>query len=152
MKVRIDIVDGLTEDELIIRCREFGDSQRKIQAYALELAKGVTGLACYKDGAEYYFSLSEVLFFETEGDVVYAHTRNDSYKIKQRLYELEELLPKSFVRASKSSIVNTARIHSVRKNLTASSLVEFPRTSKRIYVSRRYYPELKARLDERSRL
>ena len=62
------------------------------------------------------------------------------------------MLPSSFVRIAKSAIVNTAKIYSVARDLTASSRVQFSGTHKQIYVSRRYYQNLRQRLQERSPL
>ena len=152
MKIRIDLVDGLEEEEIIIRCSRVDDTVARIQKKILEEANGRHKLVFYKDGDAYYFPLEDVLFFETDGDHVYAHTANDAYRIRYRLYELEEMLPSSFVRIAKSAIVNTAKIYSVARDLTASSRVQFSGTHKQIYVSRRYYQNLRQRLQERSPL
>lgn len=61
----------------------------------------------------------------------------------------EELLPRTFLRISKSAIVNTNKIYSIHRNLTASSLIAFQHTHKQIYVSRAYYKLLKNKLDEK---
>ena len=59
-----------------------------------------------KDNIEYYISLNEVLFFETEENNVFAHTLENVYQVKYKLYELEKILPGNFMRVSKSSILN----------------------------------------------
>lgn len=68
---------------------------------------------------------------------------------KIQLYELEELLPGSFMRISKSAIVNTSHIYSISRNLTASSVVAFADTHKQVYVSRYYYKPLINKLEEK---
>ena len=50
------------------------------------------------------------------------------------------------MRISKSCIVNLDYIYSITRNLTASSVVEFVGSSKRILVSRSYYKALMERL------
>ena len=90
-----------------------------------------------------------ILFFETEDNQVFAHTKKDVYQTKYRLYELEELLPGSFIRVSKSTILNVSHVLSIKKNLTASSEVWFEGTHKQVYVSRNYYKQLKQRLEEK---
>lgn len=101
-------------------------------------------------GREFAVSLNKVLFFETETDYVYAHTHDGSYKVKYRLYELEELLPHQFQRISKSAIVNCDLIASIERNLSSSRSVQFYNTHKIVYVSRMFFPILKKHLDERS--
>ena len=149
MKLRIEVTDGLSEDEVIIRCGRVDDSVQKLQAYIQSIS--APKLVFYKGVQEYYLSLDEVLFFETEGEQIYAHTKNDAFRVKHRLYELEEILPHYFLRAAKGTIVNTTQIYSISRNLTASSQVKFASTHKQIYVSRHYYGRLKDKMNERRR-
>ena len=151
MKIRIEVVDGLPEDEVIIRCGRVDETVNKIYASVFEQLHSELQLTFYKQNEEYYFPLDDVLFFETEDEHVYAHTKDDAYRIKYRLYELEEQLPKYFVRAAKSTIVNVTQVYSVTHNLTASSLVQFSGSHKQVYVSRYYYKELRQRMNDRNR-
>lgn len=149
MKVHIEVAPELSEDEVWIRCRSVDETVRKIQRFVQEQAESEPSITFYRENREYYFPLDEVLFFETEGERVYAHTASDAYLIKLRLYELEQRLPRSFIRAAKSTIVNLRAIYSITRNLTASSLIQFTGSHKQVYVSRFYYKELRRRLQER---
>ncbi len=149
MRVSIEETPGLAEDEIIIRCAKADDSIRALYAKISGISGQTPRIALYKDQSEYFFSLENVLFFETEGDSVYAHTAADSFQTKSRLYELEKLLPAVFIRVSKSTILNAARVLAITRNLTSASLVEFEGTHKHVYVSRRYYAALKTALSER---
>lgn len=152
MKIHIEIIDNnIEEDEIIIRCGRVDEKIRKIQQFIIEHNSSDNKFTFYKQNKEYYFPLDEVLFFETDGEGVYAHTTNDAYRIKYRLFELEEILPRQFIRAAKSSIVNTAKIYSITRNLTASSLINFINSHKSVYVSRYYYRELRKQMDERKK-
>jgi len=150
VKIRIELVNDLAEDEVLIRCGRVDDTIQKIHQYILEQSLLGTKITFYKENQEFYFPLDDVLFFETEGEHIYAHTAKDAYRIKYRLYELEKILPKNFVRAAKSTIVNIIQVYSITRNLTASSLVQFIDSHKQVYVSRYYYQELRLRLSERS--
>ena len=192
MKIRIDLVDDLTEDEVLIRCGRVDDKILKIQQFISEqgaqpapaasapaasapAASAPTApapaasapaapapaasrsaqsqpaeMTFYKDNQEFYFPIGNVLFFETDGDRIYAHTASEVFRIKYRLYELDAVLPKQFVRASKSAVINVTHVYSVSRNITASSLVEFKNSHKHVYVSRHYYKEVRQRLNERS--
>lgn len=149
VKIHIELVNGLDEDEVLIRCGRVDENIQKLQQYILDLSSEPK-IVFYKQNQEFYFPLNEVLFFETEGEYIYAHTANDSYRIKYRMYELEDILPKNFVRTAKSAIVNITQIHSIERNLTASSLIQFVGSHKQVYVSRYYYKDLRQRLNERS--
>lgn len=151
MKVRIEIDDSVTEDEVVIRCRSFDSNTARIQQALNELTEK-SDLSFFKDNTEYFMPIDMILFFETSPTGIDAHTRDDVFTIKKKLYELEEMLPRSFMRVSKSAILNLNKVYSVEKNITASSLVRFMGTDKIVYVSRIYYKAMKQRLDERRRL
>ena len=146
MKIRIEVAPDLDEDEVIIRCGRVDDTIRRIHQFVAQEAQAGSAITFYKENQEFYFPLENVLFFETEGEHIYAHTADDAYRIKHRLYELEALLPRDFIRASKSTIINVRRIYSISRNITASSLVKFVGSHKQVYVSRYYYGALRERL------
>ena len=147
MKLRIELTDGLQEDEVIIRCGRIDENVSKLQAFIQNIS--VPKMVFYKGSQEYFLQFDEILFFETEGEQIYAHTTEDAFRVKHRLYELEELLPHYFIRAAKGTIVNTTRIYSINRSLTASSQVKFSGTHKQIYASRHYYGALKEKLGKR---
>lgn len=149
MKIRIEIEDNLKEEEIIIRSAGLTEEVQKIQKAIADVVAMEQKYSFYKGETSYYLSLDEILFFETEGNEVQAHTKTDIYRTKYRLYELEEMLPGSFMRVSKSTILNTKCIYAMTKSLTASCVIEFQNTHKQVYVSRYYYKPLKNRLEEK---
>ena len=149
MKVRIEIEEGLAEEEVIIRCGSLNDTVVGLQNYISRQGNGKRCLALRKEETDYYIPLEGIYFFETEGREIRAHTAEDIFISPHKLYELENLLPGSFMRISKSCIVNLDYIYSITRNLTASSMVEFTGSSKKILVSRGYYKALLERLRAR---
>jgi len=147
VKLRVEITDDSDEDEIIIRCSQIDENVSKLQNFIQNMS--TPKMVFYKGTQEYYLPLEEILFFETEGEQIHAHTKDDAFRVKHRLYELEEKLPHYFIRAAKGTIVNTTRIYSINRNLTASSQVKFNETHKQIYVSRHYYGTLKEKLGKR---
>lgn len=149
MKIKIEIDESLSEDEVLIRCRGLTEQVTEIQKAVSEVVNTSQKFVFYRGNTEYYLALEEILFFETDGDGINAHTRDNIYQTKYKLYELEDLLPGCFMRISKSSIVNTNHIYSISRNLTASSVVAFAGTHKQVYVSRYYYKPLVNKLEEK---
>lgn len=149
MKIKIEIDESLSEDEVLIRCRGLTEQVTEIQKAVSEVVNTSKRFVFYRGNTEYYLALDEILFFETDGDGINAHTRDNIYQTKYKLYELEDLLPRCFMRISKSSIVNTNHIYSISRNLTASSVVAFAGTHKQVYVSRYYYKPLINKLEEK---
>lgn len=149
MKIKIEIDDSLDEDEITIKCKEFDESIKKIQTAISSATSSNQNFVFYKNETEYYFPLSSILFFESDENKILAHSADDVFTVKYKLYELEEILPRSFMRVSKSTIINTSKIYSISKNISSSSLVKFPNTYKQVYISRYYYKGLKEKLNEK---
>jgi len=147
LKLRIEVIDDGAEDELIIRCSSIDENVRKLQAFVQSLSQ--PKLTFFKGTQEYFLPLEEILFFETDNEQIYAHTKNDAFLVKHKLYELEGILPHAFIRAAKGTIVNTSRIYAINRNITSSSQVSFGGTHKQVYVSRHYYKTLKDKMKER---
>lgn len=149
MKVHIEVDDSMSNDEVLIRCGRADEDIRNLCQLILEHGGAEPNITFYKGNMEYYFPLKNVLFIETDGDHIYAHTEDDAFMIKYRLYELQDLLPRSFVRVAKSTIVNSAKVYSVTRNITSASLIQFADSHKQVYASRNYYKDLQQRLQER---
>ena len=146
MKVRIELDPQMDEPEMIIRAPRLTEEVARLQQLILEQKR--TPLTFYKDRSEYFVDVSEILFFETDGEKIYGHTREEAYEVRQKLYELEEILPIAFCRISKSTIVNAKQIYSIEKSFSGTSTVNFYQTHKQVHVSRHYYQLLKERLKE----
>ncbi len=149
MKVKIEIEENLAEEEVIIRCRELSDSIVSLQNYISRQGGGKKCLSLKNADTEFFVPMEEILFFETQGREIRAHTAERIFNCDYKLYELEELLPGSFMRVSKSAIVNLDHVYSVTRNLTASSVMEFSGSSKRAFVSRAYFKAVVERLKAR---
>jgi len=149
MKIKVDIDQTTIENEVIIRCRELSDEVLLLQKQLSEIIASKLKLEVIKRDATYYLKPDEILFLETTDLYLAVHTKNDIYSARQRLYELEESLPSSFIRISKSAIVNTTNIRSVKKNITGPSEIEFEGTVKKAYASRNYLKALMNRLEEK---
>ena len=115
----------------------------KLQTLLSSAAGQKEQIVFYKDDTEFFLPLDNILFFETDGGGIRAHTADDEFDVKYKLYELEDRLPRSFVRVSKSAILNARMVYSITKNLTGASKVEFRNTHKIVYCSRNYYKTLK---------
>ena len=149
MKLRIEIDENLEEPEVVVRCGCLTDEVTHLQQ-AISKASGASQKSVfYKGSTEYYLTLNDILFFETDENGISAHTKDNVYQTRYKLYELEELLPGSFMRVSKSAILNTSHIYSIKRNLTAASAVTFQGTHKQVYVSRYYYKPLISKLEEK---
>ena len=149
MRVKIEIEEGLAEEEVIIKCGCLSESVINLQNYISKQGNSKRCLPLSSGDTEYYIPMEEIYFFETEGREIRAHTADKLFFCNYKLYELEELLPGNFMRISKSAIANLDHIYSITRNLTASSEVEFNGSNKKALVSRAYYKALIERLSIR---
>lgn len=93
MKIQIECDDTIEETLVKIQCRELDDTVKRLQQALAEAAKEKQLFVFYKGDTEFYLSLSDILFFETDGGIIQVHTKDDIYQTNYKLYELEELLP-----------------------------------------------------------
>ncbi len=100
-------------------------------------------LSATRDGQRFEVPVVDLFYAESVDDRVFLYTASDSYEIRMKLYELEELLKnQSFLRISKSMLVNLMKIASVRPALNGrfSALLK---NGEEIIISRKYVPAFK---------
>ena len=145
MKIHLDIDDSLPGAEITLRGS--AEDVAKLQNAILTATRQTQKLTLSRDGRDYFVSATNVLFFESVDGKTWAHTAGEIYEIHARLYELEQILPPSFARVSKSSLANTTQIWSIQKNLAGPSVVKFRGSQKQISLSRSFYKPLIERLN-----
>ena len=147
LKVKIVTDEELPADTVVIHCRDVDENILRLKRAAE--AMGSADVAFFKGGKQFFPPLDSILFFETESNFLSAHTADDVFQVKAKLFELENTLPQKFVRVSKSAIVNVKHIYSVEKGLASATLISFAGTDKQLYAGRSYLKVLKLRLGER---
>jgi len=146
LRIKIENSDG--NDEIIIRCRERDGRILEIERALDNALKGTGEMTLYTSGTEFYVAKNDILFFESEGDKIYARTADKSYLAGYKLFELEDLMPSYFVRISKSTIANVKAISSLRREVTGNGEITFKNCDRRAYFSRGYYKKLRDKIDE----
>lgn len=152
MKITVNVDENCIENEIVIKCSEINEEIIYLQKLLATQNNNRMKIELFKNNIEIYEAIENIIFFETENDEIRAHTREDIFTTKSRLYELEQMLPYYFCRISKSAIVNVREIYSITKNITASSKIEFRNTHKNIFVSRGYFKPLKSKINEIRRI
>ena len=82
------------------------------------------------------------------GKTYATHSNNRRFPLKQWLYELQEILPKTFIRINKSTLANRRCIRRFTANFSGAVDAVFQCGYKE-YVSRRCFAEIKRRFEER---
>ena len=81
-----------------------------------------------------------------DGKTYAIDSENRHYRLKQRLYELEQQLPSSFIRINKSALANETRLDKFQVTYAGSVDAVF-KCGYREYVSRRCFAQIKRRLE-----
>lgn len=86
---------------------------------------------------------NDVFSIFTENKKILARSSRGLFKLKNRLYEIEENPPnESFVRISNSEIVNFSKVSSLDTSITGTITLKFMNGEK-TFVSRRYVEKIK---------
>lgn len=147
MKFRL-IVDKSREEEIVATVH--GPCQLTQQIEQLVMAhNGTDRIYGYTEDSAVLLSFANIECITVlEGKTYAIDTKGSHYRLKQRLYELEPLLPASFIRINKSSFANESRLD--RFCVTYSGAVDaLFRCGYREYVSRRCFRQIKRRFDNK---
>ena len=100
-------------------------------------------LSAIRDGKRFEVPVVDLFYAESVDERLFLYTAADSYEIRMKLYELEDLLKnKCFIRVSRSMIVNLMKITSVRPALNGRFSAVL-KNGEEIIISRKYVPALK---------
>lgn len=143
MKITIlEPADG-EEDEIILRCRHIDEPLLKL-IYAAKA--GQDRITALQDGKFFQVVPKEIFYFEAVDNKVFLYLEKEVYETKRKLYELEEQLGGTdFFRASKSCIVNLAKVKSVSPAFSGR-FEALMKNGERVMISRQYVPALKEKL------
>lgn len=72
MKLRIEISDDCTADEVIIHCKEKDETVCRLEAAFTEIVKRDTQLALFDGSSEHYISMRDILFLEIKRQINYS--------------------------------------------------------------------------------
>ncbi len=143
MKIVIESPREGEEDEIIIRCRELDDEMMRMINL---MRSGKTRITGYRDSVIRQLLPKEIYYFEAVEGKVFAYCEKEVFEVREKLYEIEELLARSDLqRISKSVIVNISLIEYVSPML-GSRLTAVMKNGEKVIISRQYVPALKKKL------
>lgn len=141
MKVSLDIDSNYEETKVTIHCKEMDDTIKEI----LDFLKGrESEFIVGKDGdQQHILKMDEIDYFYSQADAVFAVTAKGEFKVKEKLYELEQILsPRQFVRLSKSVIGNLHQLSHFEASFNGTLCVYF-KSGMKEYVTRHYVSSIK---------
>ena len=145
MKFKL-IIDPGVEEEVVATVRERSALTDKIESLVREYS-GENQLTAYRDDELLRLSFDEIECITVVAGKTYAiDTKGSQYRLKQRLYELEEILPTTFIRINKSALANEKRLERFFATYSGGINARF-KSGYEEYVSRRCFAVIKRRYD-----
>ena len=145
MKFRL-IIDKTQEEEVCITAHARTELTDRIENLVLQHS-GSDRIAAYLGNDVKMLPLHKIECITViAGKTIAIDRTGTRYLLKQRLYEVEELLPASFIRINKSAIANENHLERFAATITGGMDAVF-KCGYREYVSRRCFSSIKRRYD-----
>ena len=138
------IIDKTKEEEVVATVHGPSTLTEKIQQLVQEYTGADRVAAWLEDDIKMLPFTQIACITVLDGKTFAIDSKGVHYRLKQRLYELEGMLPPSFIRINKSSIANEQMIERFAANFSGAVDAVF-RGGYREYVSRRCFAEIKRR-------
>ena len=143
MKFKL-IIDKEKDEEIVATVHERNPLIDELEAL---ISKHTDRIPGYTEDDIKMLSFSEIECVTVLDGRTYAiDSWNCHYRLKQRLYELEELLPSSFIRINKSTLANETALDRFTVTVAGSVDAVF-KCGYKEYVSRRCFAQIKRRLE-----
>ena len=143
MKFKI-IIDKTKEEEIIATVHAPSALTEKIQQLVQEFT-GTDRVAAFLEDDIKMLPFAEIACITVQDGKTWAVDQTGKrYRLKQRLYELEAVLPASFIRINKSALANEQLIERFAATFSGAVDAVF-RGGYREYVSRRCFAQIKRR-------
>lgn len=141
MKVKYRINENLPEDEIIIECKKITDQLLEIEHFMN--TKSVHSIIGEQNSRIFPIKASSVEIIYAENRKTIVLSKGEIYESKNTLAKFETILPRSFVRISKSVIANTKHIKSIEAEFSGNYTLMFLSGNKET-LARSYVKNLKS--------
>ncbi len=140
------IIDTSKEEEIVATVHGRSALTDQIESLVLQHT-GADRIAAFAEDEMKMLSFADIECITVLDGRTYAiDKRNQKFRLKQRLYELEAQLPSHFIRINKSTLANEKRIERFAPSFSGAVDAVF-QCGYREYVSRRCFAEIKRRYD-----
>lgn len=144
----VKLEENISQEEIEVLIR-YAKKTRMVEQLR-ELIESVDKtVKCRADSGEMWIKASDIFYIESVDKRTFVYGDKAVYRTEFRLYQLaEELMSAGFVRASKSCLINSNMLQSIRPLLN-SRLEATLTNGEKINVTRKYIPEIRSRLERR---
>lgn len=136
------IIDKVRDEEILIYAHKKSEIIDEIERIAANAEAQLIG---YLRGEIVKLDIRQIYCFSVEDGKLYAVCENQNYLIKARLYNVEQMLDKGFIKINQSSIANISKIKKFDASISGTLKVIF-KNGYTDYVSRRNIKKVKERI------
>lgn len=145
MKFRL-IIDKTKDEEVVITAHAPSDLTDKIAALVTENT-GSNTIPAYTEDDLVLLSFSQIACVTVlDGKTCAIDAKGTQYRLKLRLYELEQLVPANFIRINKSTLANESHLERFTATYSGGINAVF-KSGYEDYVSRRCFANIKRRFE-----
>lgn len=151
IKVRTNISNEYQDIEVCINAPAINQEVQMLENELLSItSKSVKQIIAMQDNDIFIINVSDIILFFSEEKNNFCKTKDGIYRIKEKLYYLEEMLsPKDFIRISNSAIINVNHVKCFNTSIIGKIIVKFKDGSEES-VSKRKTSEIMKFLKDRS--
>ena len=127
IKVRTNISNEFQNIEVCINAPEKNEDVQMLENELLSRSsKSIKQIIAMQNNDIFIINISDVIVFFSEEKNNFCKTKYGVYKIKEKLYYLEEVLPsKDFIRISNSAIININHVKCFNTSIIGKIIVKF---------------------------
>ncbi|MCI8358968.1 MAG: LytTR family transcriptional regulator [Lachnospiraceae bacterium] len=139
MKVELQISENIDEPYIVIHSNKMTAQIQQI----MEILQSPGNVITVMDNDQLIvLEPSEIYMLRMEDERLNVYCQQKKYVSGKRLYEMEKILGSTFMRISKSTLINLKQISRVESSFHGSMLVILKNGNKD-YISRKYLPDFK---------
>lgn len=144
MKVNLFLSKDVDEPYADIHTDQLTDNISK--AISILESEEASDMLAVKKGSDIaLLEFNDIYMFRVEDKQVNVYTEKSNYLVKKPLYQIEEELNQSFIRISKTTIVNLKKIDRVAPSLKGMMFIQL-KNGLKDNISRKYLPDFKEAL------
>lgn len=152
IKINTNISSEFEETSVIINAPELSDEIQNLIQYISNINTIPNQIVANKNNQVYFIDVEKIICFFSKDKYNYVRIKEGTYKIKYRLYELEEIFKqKDFIRISNSCIININQVECFDTSILGTVLVKLKDNTQETVSKRNVAPIMKL-LKERGNL
>ena len=152
IKINKNISNEYKEISITINAPELSNEVQNIIKYVSNVDVNKERIIANKNNEIYFINLSDIICIFSKEKYNYIRTVKGEYKIKYKLYEIEEIYKdRDFIRISNSCIINMNKVECFDTSMLGSILVKLKDGTQEV-VSKRNVARIMKMLKERGSL